>query len=129
MKKDKRISVVAMVMTGGGIPITLIWICMLGFGGLVKGGVPPYFNAFSIAGAAGAFIAIINGVLINKNKAATGKARIAFAVLTAALSLPGSVMFLFMTWYFAALPAFLFGFGPSAYYLLRVYDEHSDRKI
>ena len=132
MKKDKKITVIAIVMTAGGIPLALIWASMMAIGGLVNSGVPAYFSSFIIAGAAGALVAMINGIMINRksnaNGAAAMKAQIVLAVLTAVLSLPGGVMFILMEWYFAAIPTLLFGFGLSAYYLLRVYDAYSDKK-
>ena len=118
-----------MVLIAGGIPITLIWISMLVIGGLVNEAVPPTFPAFTIIGAFGAMLGLVNGIMINRNRASTEKVQIVLAISTAVLSLPGGVMFFQMYWYFAALPVFLFGFGPSAYYLLKVYDAFSERKM
>ena len=102
---------------------------MLVIGGLVNIELPMYFPILIIIGAFAAVLGMVNGIIISKNKPATRKIQIIFAAATAGLSVPGGVMFVLMYWYFAAIPVFLFGFGPSGYYLLKMYDAHNDRKM
>jgi len=129
MKPDRTITIIATVLMAGGIPVALIWISMLVIGGLVNIELPSYFPVLIIIGAFAALLGMVNGILITKNKTAARKIQTIFAAVTAGLSIPGGVMFVLMSWYFAAIPVFLFGFGPSAYYLLKIYDAHNDRKM
>ena len=129
MKKDKTITTIGTVMAAGGIPIILIWFSMLAIGRMVSEDIPLFFSIFNIVGAIGAFASFANGIMIIKDYAATKTVQIVLAAFTAVLSLPGGVMFFQMQWYFAAVPVFLFAFGPSAYYLLKIYDAYNDRKL
>jgi len=129
MKKDKAMTIIGTVLMAGGIPVTLIWASMQAIGGMINAEMPPYFSAFTILGAIGSIVGMANGVMIVKDRPATKKVQIGLAAATAVFSLPGVVMFIQMAWYFAAVPVFLFGFGPSAYYLVRIYDAYSERKL
>jgi len=129
MKKDKTMTMIGTVMTAGGVPIILIWATMLVIGNLVNESVPTFFSVFLIAGVIGAFLSLANGIMIIKNSAATKKVQLVFAAATALLSLPGAILFFQMQWYFAAIPVFLFAFGPSAYYLVKIHDAYNERRM
>jgi len=129
MKKDKTMTMIGTVMAAGGIPIVLIWMSMLFIGRMVNEEIPLFFTVFIILGAVGAFVGLANGVMIIRSNDSTKMLQTIFAAVTALFSLPGGFMFLQMNWFFAMVPVVLFGFGPSAYYLVRIYDAYNERRM
>ena len=129
IEKDKTLNMIGIVMMAGAIPVALVWISMLVVGGMINGEVPAFFSAFIIAGTVGALLGLANGFMVVRQNDSTKKLRFSFAIIIALLSLPGGVMFIQMNWNFASIPVLLFGFGPSAYYLVKIYDAYNERKL
>ena len=125
--KDGLTKALGIVMIAAGVLGIIGWLLLAVLGYLLSGGtadgrsdVPLEFLVPIVVGFVGAILSLITGVMAVAKGASPGKAKIVFAAFTALSYLPGIVILARMWWYFAAVPAFLFGFAPPVIYLVRI---------
>ena len=129
-KKDSLSKAIGIIMIiAGGLGI-LFWLVLFILGVLLSGGGhPDYANESTVPleyaipvglGLIGAVFSLITGIIIAGKKGSQGgNAENVLAIVTAILYLPAIVLLTIMYWYFASIPALLFGFAPPAILLVK----------
>jgi len=127
----KAIGIIMIIAGGLGF---FFWLILLVLGVLLSGGGhPDYAHENTVAleyaipvglGVIGAVFSLITGISI------VGKKRTVkvLAIATAILYLPAIVLLTMMYWYFASIPALLFGFAPPAIYLVNSFGRAKDEQ-
>jgi len=129
-KRDSLSTAMGVIMMiAGGLGI-IFWLVLLLLGVLLSGGGhPDYTHENTIAleyaipvvlALIGAIFSLITGIVIVRKKRADGGNAIKVLIIaTAILYLPAIVMLSIMYWFFASIPALLFGLAPPVVLLIK----------